>query len=194
MLLTMHFAAPDPFRGPERAENRCPAVLRGGARFEKAADAIRCRPLGWKLQLMRRVSRFCRIHVRLSSPPLTIELRRCSDEVGLVPLTEGAHCAPDAQLAWANAADVVLVPGMGDSNLMPEAKYLEVIKEAHRRGAVVASLCSGAFVLAETGLLDGEAATTWCPYVLRQGFGRIFFQVSGFLNLGWGQGAVAGGG
>ncbi|QXQ11985.1 GlxA family transcriptional regulator [Paeniglutamicibacter sp. Y32M11] len=97
---------------------------------------------------------------RLSSPPLDIELRRCSDGMSLVPLTEGAQCAPDASLAWAEAADVVLVPGLGDSNVIPEAKYLDVIREAHRRGAVVASLCSGAFVLAETGLLDGEAATT----------------------------------
>ncbi|MHA7305120.1 GlxA family transcriptional regulator [Arthrobacter sp. TMN-49] len=97
---------------------------------------------------------------RLSSPPLAIELRRCSDEPGPVPLTEGAHCAPDAPLAWAEMADVVLIPGLGDVGLMPEAKYLRVITEAHRRGAVVASLCSGAFVLAETGLLDGGTATT----------------------------------
>lgn len=96
----------------------------------------------------------------LSSPPLAIELRRCSRETGLVPLTEGAYCAPDAPLAWAEAADVVLVPGLGDSSVIPAARYLDAIIEAHRRGAVVASLCSGAFVLAETGLLDGEVATT----------------------------------
>lgn len=97
---------------------------------------------------------------RLSSPPLDVVLRRCSDEIGLVSLTDGAYCAPDASLAWAEAADVVLVPGLGDSSVIPEVKYLDVIRQAHRRGAVVASLCSGAFVLAETGLLDGEAATT----------------------------------
>jgi transcriptional regulator GlxA family with amidase domain len=97
---------------------------------------------------------------RLSSPPLDIEIRRCSGETGLVPLTEGAFCAADAPLAWAEAADVVLIPGLGDSSVVPEARYLRAITEAHRRGAIIASLCSGAFVLAETGLLDGETATT----------------------------------
>ncbi|WP_354188640.1 helix-turn-helix domain-containing protein [Arthrobacter sp. UYCu712] len=97
---------------------------------------------------------------RLSSPPLAIELRRCSDGTGFVPLTEGAHCAPDAPLAWAETADVVLIPGLGDCGVIPDAKYLRAITEAHRRGAIIASLCSGAFVLAETGLLDGETATT----------------------------------
>ncbi|MEC5190229.1 AraC family transcriptional activator FtrA [Arthrobacter sp. MP_M7] len=97
---------------------------------------------------------------RLSSPPLAIDLRRCSDETGLVPLTEGALCAADAPLAWAETADVVLIPGLGNSSVVPDAKYLRAITEAHRRGAVIASLCSGAFVLAETGLLNDETATT----------------------------------
>lgn len=76
---------------------------------------------------------------RLSSPPLAIEIRRCSGETGLVPLTEGAHCAPDAPLARAETADVVLVPGLGNSSVIPEARYLHAITEAHRRGAVIAS-------------------------------------------------------
>lgn len=97
---------------------------------------------------------------RLSLPPLDIDLRRCSDETGPVRLTEGAHCAPDASLAWAECADVVLIPGLGDSDMVPDARYLRTIAEAHRRGAVIASLCSGAFVLAETGLLNGRTATT----------------------------------
>lgn len=42
---------------------------------------------------------------------------------------------------------------------MPEA-VSERLRRAHRRGARLASICSGAFVLAATGLLDGGTATT----------------------------------
>ncbi|WP_404291285.1 GlxA family transcriptional regulator [Glutamicibacter arilaitensis] len=97
---------------------------------------------------------------RISSPPVDIELRRCSDESELVELTDGAACAADGSLTWATNADVLLIPGLGNPDSIPDSIYLRTIREAHQRGAVIASLCSGAFVLAATGLLDGHKATT----------------------------------
>lgn len=67
-------------------------------------------------------------------------------------------------------ADLILVPGWrGLDSPVPPA-LVEALSEAHARGARLASLCSGVFVLAATGLLDHQPATTHWRYAeaLRQ--------------------------
>lgn len=61
-------------------------------------------------------------------------------------------------------ADLVIVPGWrGADAPVPDALCRE-LRAAHQRGARLASICSGAFVLAATGLLTGGAATTHWRY------------------------------
>lgn len=56
---------------------------------------------------------------------------------------------------------VLIVPGgFGVRALMDDAKLLEVIRILHARGTVIASVCTGAWVLAKAGILDGREATT----------------------------------
>jgi AraC family transcriptional regulator, transcriptional activator FtrA len=62
-------------------------------------------------------------------------------------------------------AGTIVLPGWKGPDVVPPAPLLDAIQAAHRRGARVLSICSGVYVLAATGLLDGQAATTHWRYV-----------------------------
>ncbi|MEZ0068873.1 AraC family transcriptional activator FtrA [Streptacidiphilus sp. MAP12-20] len=67
---------------------------------------------------------------------------------------------PDHGLDRLQHADTVIVPGWADVDVDPPAELVDALRTAHEAGARVASLCTGAFVLAAAGLLDGKRATT----------------------------------
>jgi transcriptional regulator GlxA family with amidase domain len=60
-----------------------------------------------------------------------------------------------------------VLPGWRDPAEAPPEALVVAIRKAHGRGARVMSICSGVFVLAATGLLEGQRATTHWRYTER---------------------------
>ena len=95
-------------------------------------------------------------------PPFTF--LTCGETAGApVPTTSGGALVPTHQWQDALDADLVVMPAGGVRPSYPE-ELLEVIRGAHARGATILSICTGAFILGETGLLDGLTAVTHWRY------------------------------
>lgn len=70
---------------------------------------------------------------------------------------------PDLTLADAPSSDLIIIPALaGDMSkcLESNAAFIPWMKEQYKMGAEIASLCTGAFLSAATGLMDGSKRTT----------------------------------
>ncbi|QNN53026.1 helix-turn-helix domain-containing protein [Nocardioides mesophilus] len=83
----------------------------------------------------------------------------CAPRPGTYRTSGGFGISVEHDLARVNEADLVGVPAF-DTDAPVPAALVEALRAAHARGARVISVCSGAFVLGEAGLLDDRECTT----------------------------------
>jgi AraC family transcriptional activator FtrA len=90
------------------------------------------------------------------------EFSVCAERPGELPALGGFGLTVDRGLEELRRADTIVVPGSPDVHGDPSPELVDALRAAHARGARLVSICSGAFVLAATGLLDDRrAATHW---------------------------------
>jgi len=75
---------------------------------------------------------------------------------------EGIRLTVDATIADDPYLDVLLVPGGNDMNpLLQHEKLNAFIQKQEESAQWLGSVCAGAFLLGQAGVLDGKQATTW---------------------------------
>ncbi len=77
--------------------------------------------------------------------------------------TAGIRISVDAGLDAFDSAGTLVIPGWPIERPVP-AELTEAIQKAYARGAQILTICSGAYVLAASGLLTGKRATTHWKY------------------------------
>lgn len=100
---------------------------------------------------------------------LGTDKNRATFDVELVSLTkkplrfDGVTLHPHETISSARKPDLILIPSSGTKvfeALVSLRGFVPWIQECSAQGSRVVSMCTGAFLLAETGLLDGRTATT----------------------------------
>ncbi len=94
-------------------------------------------------------------------PPHPFRVVTTAEDPGPVAMTGGPRVLPDCALTACPALDVLLVPGgAGSRRECRNAPLLDFLRARASRVEVLASVCTGAALLAAAGLLDGHPATT----------------------------------
>ena len=87
----------------------------------------------------------------------------------------GLKVTPDASFATAPPFDVLMIPGGDVADAQRDPRILDFIRQRSVPAKQVLSICTGAFILGATGLLDGDKATTFTPRIdeLAKAFPKI---------------------
>jgi transcriptional regulator GlxA family with amidase domain len=78
------------------------------------------------------------------------------------PITagHGLRLIPDTTWARLGRPDVLVIGGGGSNAQTEDPRFLAKLRGFSRKGTLMTSVCTGAFVYAAAGILDGKEATT----------------------------------
>jgi transcriptional regulator GlxA family with amidase domain len=96
--------------------------------------------------------------LRLGHVPFTVIT--VAEASGPVTARHGLQVLPDYSFSNAPPLDLVIVPGGVIAEPLSSRATLDWLRDEAARAVLTASVCTGAFILARIGLLDGLRATT----------------------------------
>ena len=88
------------------------------------------------------------------------QIRIAASRAGLIASSSGVALSAEALKGQARIDTLIVVGGEGTGAAMQDTSLIAALKRAPHRVRRLASVCSGAFLLAQAGLLDGKRATT----------------------------------
>ena len=93
--------------------------------------------------------------------PLRFSVQTIAQRHEMIEARAGLKIMPDTDFASAQSCDLLIVPGGVVDEPFRDSKVISWIQDAHQTARYTASICTGAFLLAQAEILQYKATTHW---------------------------------